>query len=83
MDIGTNNMSRRSTSDSIIENDENVPDCFDGARELPNSEIPPSNHSISTGSISDLAKDEETGRRHYLKTMKAEQRAKFLGSLAF
>ena len=28
-----------------IENDENVTDCFDDARELPNSEIPPSNHS--------------------------------------
>ena len=45
MDGGTN-MSRRSTSDFIIENDESVNDCFDDARELPNSEIPPTKYSV-------------------------------------
>ena len=45
MDIGTI-MSRRSTSDLIIENDESVHECFDDARELPNSKIPPTKHRL-------------------------------------
>ena len=40
------NEQNESSNKNNIENDENVPDCFDDARELPNSEIPPSNHSI-------------------------------------
>ena len=44
MDIGTN-MSRRSTSDFLDENDESVHECFDDARELPNSETPTNKYS--------------------------------------
>ena len=37
-------LSRRSTNDLITENDESVHECFDDARELPNSEIPPTKY---------------------------------------
>ena len=65
------------------ENDESVNVCFDDAREYPSSNNPTSKFSKSTGPESGLAKEEETGTKHYLRTMKAEQRAKFLGKLAF
>ena len=77
------NLSRSASNFESFENDERVSSDFDDAREQPESNIPISINSITTGSSIDLAKDEEIGRKLYFKTIKAEQRVKYLGNLVY
>ena len=72
-----------SSNKNNTENDESESSYFVDAQENPGSLIPTNSNSISTGSEPDLAKDEEIGMKHYLKTVKAEQRVRYLGNLAF
>ena len=74
------------SSNIVIENDdEGVKSNFDDARKYHSNSNNPINikSGTSTGSEKDLAKEEEIGQKYYLNTVKAEQRVKFLGNLAY
>ena len=70
-------------SDEDEKDDKSAESNFVDAREVPEGKIPINQSSITTGSRLDLAKEEETGLKYHLSTVKAEQRVKFLGNLAY
>ena len=79
---GNSFLGHSNKNENDANDDEGTESSFDEARENPNSN-PKLISSITTGSKQDLAKEEETGMRYHLSTLKAEQRANFLGNLAY
>ena len=81
---GNSFLGHSNKNENDANDDKGTESSFDEARENPNSNLPSKLiTSITTGSKQDLAKEEETGMRHHLSTLKAEQRANFLGNLAY
>ena len=70
-------------SDEVEKDDNSAESNFVDARENPEGKIPNNQSSITTGSKLDLAKEEKIGLKYYFATIKAEQRAKFLGNCAY
>ena len=70
-------------SDKVEKDDEISETNFVDVREDPKDNIPHNKSSITTGSVSDLAKEEKIGLKKYLNTVRAEERVRFLGNCAY
>ena len=78
------NSNETSSNNLDIENDDkDMESNFADARKVSKSINPNSKSGTSTGSEKDLAKEEEIGLKYHFNTIKAEQRVRFLGNLAY
>ena len=70
-------------SDEVEKDDKSSKTNFVDAREDPKGIIPTNQSSITTGSVSDLAKEEKIGLKNYLGTVRAEEKVRFLGNCVY